>query len=208
MTRRMRHSAGALSAWGWLAGAALALLPCAPTRAEGPAPAGSEASKPPVRRTAPIERRMNRHASSPDASAPAPRRPTPPAAGGAPSAPSAARGTPKRAPPVVVPSTPHLRAELPVGLQSDLDADPRMQGWLDQTFAIIDQCHASTGRARGTLEGALTMHESARPELSLSSMPPALAQLVACASGELLRTRMPLFTGREGTRYPVRLIFQ
>ena len=215
MKRPERRSACALIMCGWLVGASLLL--CTPVRAEAPAAAAKpDASASPARSPLQPGRATSDKASRRTAPPTARPTPAPPTAkrGPAPPAPTAgaatspsSRGRPKRTP-VNVPSTPHVRAEFPEGLQADLDADPRMQAWLDQTFAVIDQCHARGGRGRGTLEGALTMHESARPELALGSLPPALAPVVACASEALLRTRMPLFTGREGTRYPVRLIFQ
>jgi len=108
---------------------------------------------------------------------------------------------------VKVPSTAHVHAELPSGLQRDLDADPRMQSWLDRAFAIIDGCHAQNRGAAGTIEAQLTMHEEARPDADIRALPPALSGVVACATGGLMRTKMPLFTGAEGTRYTVRIRF-
>lgn len=107
-----------------------------------------------------------------------------------------------------MPRTAHVRAELPAGLQRDLDADPRMQAWLDRAFGVIDGCHGRDRTAKGVIEARLTMHENARPDATLGSVAPALGGVVACATGALLSTRMPLFTGSEGTRYTVRLHFE
>lgn len=109
---------------------------------------------------------------------------------------------------VRVPSTAHVRAEVPAGLQRDLDADPRMQSWLDRVFAVIDSCHAKNRSATGTIEAGLVMHENARPDADIRVLPPALSGVVACATGSLLRIKMPLFTGREGTRHVVRIRFE
>lgn len=119
----------------------------------------------------------------------------------------------KRPPPpaarsVTVPRTAHVWAELPAGLQADLDADPRMQAWLDASIAVIDRCHAASRGAVGVIQGTLTMHENERPDLALTSMPAALGMVVACATGPLTKSRMPLFTGKEGRQYVVRLHFE
>jgi hypothetical protein len=153
-------------------------------------------------------------AKEPSAQAPqAPAKASPPASvpSPAPSA-SAPVTAPVRAPAaktrVVVPSTAHVRVELPSGLQQDLDDDPRMQPWVDKVIAIADSCHAKARGAQGTIEAAVTMHDEARPDVDVRSVSAQLGGLVACATGSLMRTKMPLFTGREGARYVVRLHFQ
>ena len=123
-------------------------------------------------------------------------------------APPSGASKPVKSSRVTVPQLPHVRAEVPDGLQRDLDADPRMQSWLDRVFAVIDGCHAQNRGATGTIEAQITMHENERPDADIRSLPPALSSVVACATGGLMRTKMPLFTGREGARYPVRIRFQ
>lgn len=109
---------------------------------------------------------------------------------------------------VSVPRTEHVHVELPAGLQRDLDADPRMQSWVDRVIAIADGCHGNNRAARGSIEATLTMHENARPDADIRSLPGPLSGIVACATGSLMRIKMPLFTGQEGTRYDVRLVFE
>lgn len=109
---------------------------------------------------------------------------------------------------VTIPSTEHVRVQVPSGLQADLDKDPRMQPWANQVVNVIDGCYTKTGASPGTIEVRITMHDSARPDADLGGVPNGLAPVVACATGGLLRTKMPLFTGTEGTRYTVRVVFQ
>lgn len=142
------------------------------------------------------------------AAQPAAAQPAPAPAGARAERTPAPRAAPSVAGRVRVPSTAHVRAEVPPGLQRDLDADPRMQSWLDRVFAVIDACHAKNRRATGTLEAAIVMHENARPDADIRALPPALSGVVACATGSLLRIKMPLFTGREGTRHIVRIRFE
>lgn len=131
--------------------------------------------------------------------------PTPPPAA---VSPPPASPKPRQTRKVVVPSTAHVRAEIPSGLQADLDADPRMQAWLDRAISLIDGCHAQAGQPQGIVQATLTMHEEARPSADLGALPPMLGGVVACATGALMRIKMPLFTGREGTRYTVRMHFE
>jgi hypothetical protein len=112
---------------------------------------------------------------------------------------------------VSVPKTVHLAIDLPSGLQADLNHDPRMQPWVNQVVATIDRCYASESKSNanlaGTIEVLVTMHENERPDADIKQLPPALSPIVACATGGLMRTKMPLFTGKEGTRYPVKIRF-
>jgi hypothetical protein len=134
---------------------------------------------------------------------PAPPAPSPPVAvAPVPAAPAAARGK------VVVPRTANVHIDYPAGLQADLDADPRMQAWVDKVIAVIDGCHAKNRSAKGTIATRITMHENDRPDADILSLPGALSSVVACATGSLMRIKMPLFTGREGTRYDVRIAFE
>jgi hypothetical protein len=109
---------------------------------------------------------------------------------------------------VSIPRTEHVHVDIPAGLQTDLDADPRMQSWVDQVIAIADRCHGQARGNVGAIDALITMHENARPDADMRGLPPQLGGLVACATGALMRTKMPLFTGREGTRYPVRIVFE
>jgi hypothetical protein len=109
---------------------------------------------------------------------------------------------------VAVPRTANVHVEFPQGLQADLDADPRMQSWVDKVIAIVDGCHANNRGANGTISTRITMHENDRPDADILSLPGQLSSVVACATGSLMRVKMPLFTGREGTRYDVRIVFE
>lgn len=134
--------------------------------------------------------------------------PTPaptPVAKPAPAAPAPVAAKPKTK--VTIPRTDHVHVEIPSGLQADLDADPRMQPWVEKVIAIADGCHAKARASTGTIEAAVTMHENDRPDVDMRSLPAQLGSLVACATGSLMRTRMPFFTGREGTRYAVKIVF-
>ncbi len=110
---------------------------------------------------------------------------------------------------VSVPKTVHVAIDVPSGLQSDLDRDPRMQPWVNQVVATIDRCYGgeAKSKAAGTIEVLVTMHENERPDADIKQLPPALSPIVACATGGLMRTKMPLFTGKEGSRYTVKLRF-
>jgi hypothetical protein len=112
---------------------------------------------------------------------------------------------------VSVPKTAHLAIDIPSGLQADLNHDPRMQPWVNQVVATIDRCYGgeskSNAKLAGTIEVLVTMHENERPDADIKQLPPALSPIVACATGGLMRTKMPLFTGKEGTRYPVKIRF-
>lgn len=126
-----------------------------------------------------------------------------------------AAAPPQPAPPppksrVRVPRTDHVYATFPRKLQALLDEDPRMQPWLDKVVAIVDRCYAGArgdSDAGGTIVLQLTMHENARPDVDIESLPPRLSSVVACATGDLMRSRSPLFTSREGERYKVELHF-
>jgi hypothetical protein len=147
------------------------------------------------------------HAPKPRASVPPP---WPVASAPAAAVPAAAPAAPPgvAAKRVQVPSTPNVRVELPGGLQSELDADPRMQAWVNRVIAVADGCHARNRSVQGTLQALVTMHENDRPGAELQGMPGQLSGIVACATSALLSgDRMPLFTGREGTRYTVRMVF-
>jgi hypothetical protein len=112
---------------------------------------------------------------------------------------------------VSVPSTAHVRIEVPSALQADLDRDPRMQPWINQVISVIDRCHGESARGgalAGTIEVQVTMHENERPDADIRQLPPQLSPIVACATGGLMRTKMPLFTGAEGARRTLRIVFK
>lgn len=109
---------------------------------------------------------------------------------------------------VNVPRTANVHIEYPSGLQTDLDADPRMQTWVNRVVPIIDGCHARNRALQGIVEAQVTMHENERPEATLRSLPGALSAIVTCATLALMQVKMPLFTGQEGTRYTVRVVFE
>jgi hypothetical protein len=160
----------------------------------------------------PRQRAAARPASKPEPEPSAPAEPPPepePAAAAAPATPTPAPAKPATR--VVVPSTAHVRADVPAGLQRWLDADPRMQPWLTKVMNVIDGCYRGQLADRPNLAGAirfkLTMHENARPDADIEDLPSQLSGVVACATGQLMRARMPLFTGTEGERYTARVHF-
>jgi hypothetical protein len=109
---------------------------------------------------------------------------------------------------VTVPTTAHVRIEIPAGLQALLDADTRMQPWADKAMPIIERCYTSKGLGtKATIVGVVTMHPNERPDVDLTSLPPTLSGVVACATGDLMRNRMPLFTGPEGQRHTIKVHF-
>jgi hypothetical protein len=112
---------------------------------------------------------------------------------------------------VNVPATAHVRIEVPSALQAELDRDPRMQPWVNQVMSVIDRCYTDAARGgalAGTIEVVVTMHENERPDADIKQLPPHLSPIVACATGGLMRTKMPLFTGAEGGRRTVRIVFK
>lgn len=127
-------------------------------------------------------------------------------------APAPVAPKPAAAPPakgkVSIPRTAHVSIDVPAGLQADLDKDPRMQPWANQVVSVIDKCHTQNAAALGTIEVLITMHENARPNADIKKLPGALSPVVACATGGLMRTKMPLFTGSEGARYAVKINFK
>jgi hypothetical protein len=112
---------------------------------------------------------------------------------------------------VNVPNTSRVHVEVPPGLQRWLDADTRMQPWLNKVIPVIDGCYGKVlndnANAHGAITFRVTMHENARPDPDIQSLPGELSGVVACATGQLMRARMPLFTGTEGESYVVRVKF-
>jgi hypothetical protein len=109
---------------------------------------------------------------------------------------------------VQVPSTDHVRVDVPPGLQAWLDADDRMRPWLGKAIATADGCYAKVladnPGASGDIAVQLTMHENARPSGRVSSVASAVDGVVMCATTRMLGVKMPLFTGNEGDTYTVR----
>jgi len=119
---------------------------------------------------------------------------------------------PKKATKVTVPSMKHLKVSVPARVQELLNADTRMQPWLNSTLATIEKCYegvlASDPSAAGTIKFVLEMHENARPDADITALPPQLSGVVACGTGKLMRAgRMPLFTGKEGEKHTVSVKF-
>lgn len=144
-------------------------------------------------------------ATATKSAAPAPSQPAAPA----PASTAASAG--KTASKVNVPATAHVRIEVPSALQAELDRDPRMQPWVNQVMSVIDRCYtdaAGGGALAGTIEVVVTMHENERPDADIKQLPPQLSPIVACATGGLMRIKMPLFTGAEGGRRTVRIVFK
>jgi hypothetical protein len=112
---------------------------------------------------------------------------------------------------LVVPSSAHVRAEVPAGLQKLLDSDQRMQPWVNKVMEVAEQCYAKVRGDNASAEGAIAvnvvMHENERPDASIASLPSQLAGMVTCGTSKLMRTRMPFFTGDEGAHFTVRLRF-
>jgi hypothetical protein len=122
------------------------------------------------------------------------------------------RPQPAAASKVEVPSTSHVHIEVPAGLQTWLNADDRMRPWLAKAIAATDACYADERASQPALGGRiafrLTMHENARPSAAPSSVPVGLQGMVLCVTARLIGVKMPLFTGKEGDTYTVRVQFQ
>jgi len=183
-------------------------------QADLPPPAVAHGAPPKAQRTPP---RSAAPSGAPPEPQGAPREAAPPEPSPAaePPEPQPREAVPPVSPPaikrVVVPSTAYVRVEVPAGLQRWLDADPRMQPWLSKVIPVIDRCYAGVRSrnpgASGTISFRVTMHRNARPSPDIESLPGQLSGVVTCATGQLLRTRMPLFTGNEGETHRVRVRF-
>lgn len=113
---------------------------------------------------------------------------------------------------VTIPKLKHLKVSMPARVQELLNADTRMQPWLNSTLATIEKCYegvlASDPKAAGTIKFVLEMHANARPDADITSLPPQLSGVVACGTGKLMRGgRMPLWTGKEGEKHSVSVKF-
>lgn len=123
----------------------------------------------------------------------------------------AAEPVPQKPKAVVLPSSDHVRFEVPTSLQPLLAADPRIAPWVKRVLPDIDACYARARRsnpnAAGTVAVNLTMHANARPTAKPRSVPSALSSMLTCATGKLWNKRPPLFTGPEGQRHTVYIHF-
>lgn len=176
-----------------------------PAHAAKAAPAEPKAPKPTA--AAKTERAKTSTPARPSAPQPSAPAAAPPAAMPDPQPVAAA---PKHAT-VQVPSTEHVHVDVPAGLQSWLDADDRMRPWLGKAIAVADGCYAKiradNASAAGEIALRVTMHENARPSGGVASASPAVSGITMCATTKLLGVKMPLFTGREGETYTVRVRF-
>jgi hypothetical protein len=111
---------------------------------------------------------------------------------------------------VTLPSTKNVRIEVTKGMQELLNADPRMGPWAKQVVDIADKCYATERKQNPAVEGTIpvtvTMHKDERPDAD-PKFPPQLSGVVACATGKLMRVKMPLFTGPEGQKHAVKIVF-
>lgn len=113
---------------------------------------------------------------------------------------------------VTVPQSEHVKISVPSRVQELLNADPRMQPWINNTVGVIETCYAQVRKdnssASGTISFVLEMHENARPDADITSLPPQLSGIVTCGTGKLMRSaRMPLFTGKEGEKHTIKVKF-
>jgi len=192
--------------------------PAAPAAAAEPPPAATASSKPerkPAASTkAPAADRPARESTPKPAPLAPPPEPSQVAPAAEPPVPAPAAAAPAPEAPakknkVTVPSTDHVKIDLPKGMQALLDADTRMQPWVEKVVAVADRCYKSKAMgSSATIVVDVTMHPNARPDADVRSLPPTLAGVVACATGDLMRTKMPLFTGPEGERHTLKIRFK
>ena len=87
-----------------------------------------------------------------------------------------------------------------------------MQPWVTKFVGVVDDCYAGerarNAAAAGVITAKVAMHENERPDVDISSVPAQLGGVVACATTKLMRARPPLFTGKEGDAYTVRIHFE
>ncbi|HKO51190.1 MAG TPA: hypothetical protein VJV79_25950, partial [Polyangiaceae bacterium] len=90
--------------------------------------------------------------------------------------------------------------------------DPRMQPWLTRVMGVAKDCYdrerKADPNATGVIALKITMHENARPDADVKTLPAQLSGLVPCATGQLMRARMPLFTGPEGQSHTIKIHFE
>lgn len=112
---------------------------------------------------------------------------------------------------VTVPKTDHVHIDVPKGLQHWLDADTRMQPWVNKVVSVADACYErerkDNPKAAGVIPIKITMHENERPDADVGSVPSSLGAVIACGTTKLMGSRPPLFTGKEGESYTVKIHF-
>lgn len=113
--------------------------------------------------------------------------------------------------PFNMPGSAHVRIDAPAGLLTDLAKDSRMQPWLSQGVAAATKCYEREAKTApglsGTIVVSIVMHENDRPDASLQTLPSQLSGMFACLTGSMMKSRMPLFTGKEGQKYTARVTF-
>jgi len=111
-----------------------------------------------------------------------------------------------------MPSSAHVRIEAPKGLEADLAKDTRMKPWLQKSVTAATKCYEieakTTPKLAGTIEVGIVMHENDRPDAAIKKLPPQLSGVFACVSGAMMKSRMPLFVGKEGQKYTARVVFK
>ena len=111
-----------------------------------------------------------------------------------------------------MPGSANVKIDVPKGLQTDLAKDTRMKPWLEKGVAAATKCYEREAKTvpklTGTIEVAIVMRENDRPDASIKTLPPQLSGLFACLSGAMMKSRMPLFTGKEGQKYTARVTFK
>ncbi len=112
----------------------------------------------------------------------------------------------------VMPGAAHVQLVAPSGLTADLAGDPRMKPWLDKGVAAANRCYVREAKGKPTLAGTIVvrivMHENDRPDASIKQLPSQLSGVFACVTENMMKTRMPLFTGKEGKKYTARVVFK
>jgi len=110
-----------------------------------------------------------------------------------------------------MPGSRHVRIDAPAGLLGDLGKDSRMQPWLSQGVAAATKCYEREAKTHpglsGTIVVSIIMHENDRPDGSLQTLPSQLSGVFACLTASMMKSRMPLFTGKEGQKYIARVTF-
>ena len=74
-----------------------------------------------------------------------------------------------------MPHTDHVHIDVPKGLQHWLDADTRMQPWVNKVVSVADGCYERGAQGQPKAAGVdpvkITMHENERPDADVGSVP-------------------------------------